>query len=177
VFPALSEVYRDRPVELPRSFERFQWGYDAMVVFPAALLIAAGPTFIDLLYDRRYHDSGWMLAVLSAGVIGVRYQVAEVGYLAVGKTKYGAIANVLRLCALLTGLLVGSHFWGLTGAVVGIAASQYAGWPLALWFKRKVHALTWRAEALLVPAIVAGLLAGTGIATALRMLFPHHFAA
>jgi O-antigen/teichoic acid export membrane protein len=175
VFPALSEVHRDRPHELPRSFERFQWGYDAMIVFPAAILIAAGPTLIDLMYDARYHEAGWMLAVLSAGVIGVRYQVVEVGYLAVGKTKYGAAANVLRLAALLSGLLIGSHFWGLTGAIVGVAASQYAAWPLAIWFKGRIHALTWRAEALFLPALVGGLLAGTAISAVSRLLLPRHF--
>lgn len=175
VFPALSEVHRERPAELPRSIQRFQWGYDAMVVFPAAILIAAGPAFVALIYDPRYHEAGWMLAVLSAGVIGVRYQIVEVCYLAVGVTKYGAIANLLRLTALAAGLILGSHFYGLVGAIGGVALSQYAAWPLAIWFKRKVHALTWRAEALLVPAIASGLLVGTAISYGLKWLFPSHF--
>lgn len=175
VFPALSEVHRDRPHELPRSIERFQWGYDGMVVFPAAILIAAGPTLIDLLYDPRYHDAGWMLSVLSAGVIGVRYQVVEVAYMAVAKTKYGAIANMLRLAALVGGLIIGSHLFGLVGAVAGVALSQYAAWPLAIWFKGKIHALTWRAEALVVPAIVGGLAVGVTLSFVLKLIFAKHF--
>ncbi len=175
VFPALSEVYRDRPQELPRNFERFQWGYDGMVVFPAAILIMSAQTLIDLIYDTRYHDAGWIVMVLSAGVIGVRYQVVEMGYLAVAKTKYGAIANTLRLAALAVGLVVGRHFFGLVGAVAGVALSQYAGWPLAIWFKSKVNALTWRAEAMLVPSIVGGLLVGKLISLCVRFAFPQHF--
>lgn len=176
VFPALSEVHRDRPHELPKTFEKFQWGYDALVVFPAAMLIATGPTLIDLLYDPRYHEAGWMLMLLSAGVIGMRCQVIEVGYLAVAKSKYIALANMLRLGALVAGMIVGQRLWGLTGAIAGVALSQYAAWPLAIWFKLKVHALTWRAEALLIPAIACGLAAGSALAFVLRLLFPHHFA-
>ena len=175
VFPALSEVHRDRPHELPKTFERFQWGYDAMVVFPAAALAVAAPALIDLIYDPRYHDAGWMLTVLSVGVIGVRYQVVEVGYMAVAKTKYGTFANFLRLAALVAGLVIGQHLWGLTGAVVGVALSQYAAWPLAIWFKASIHALTWRAEALFVPLIVAGLLVGSAVSWIVKAVFPHHF--
>lgn len=174
VFPALSEVNRERPHELPRSFERFQWGYDAMVVFPASILIMCAQSLISLMYDSRYHDAGWMVMALAAGVIGVRYQVVEMGYLAVAKTKYGAYANAMRLVALVAGLLVGRHFFGIVGTVIGVALSQYAAWPLAIWFKKQVHALTWRAEALLIPCIVGGLVVGAGISLALRLLFPHH---
>lgn len=174
VFPALSEVHRDRPQELSKSIQKFQWAFDGMVVLPASILITAGPTLIALMYDARYSGAGWMLAMLAVGVIGVRYQIVEVAYLAVAKTKYGALANMLRLAALVGGLLIGSHVWGLTGAIAGVALSQYAAWPLAIWFKRKVHALSWRAEALLVPCIVAGLALGTGLSMVLRLLFPHH---
>ncbi len=173
-FPALSEVYRDRPHEMPRTFERFQWAYDGLVVFPACVLFMAAPTLIDLIYDPRYHDAGWMVMILSAGIVGVRYQVVEMGYLAVGKTKYGALANMLRLIALVLGLIVGRHLFGVAGAIVGVALSQYAAWPLAIWFKRKMHALSWRAEAILLPAIVGGLAVGKALCLVLQLLFPHH---
>ncbi|MCK9685867.1 oligosaccharide flippase family protein [Scleromatobacter humisilvae] len=176
VFPALSEVYRERPKEFARNLERFQWGYDAMAVFPSAILITSAQTLIDLIYDTRYHDAGWMVMVLAAGIIGVRYQVVEVGYLAVAKTKYGAYANALRLMGLVAGLLIGRHYFGIVGTVAGVAMSQYAAWPLAIWFKKQVNALSWRAEAILVPAIVGGLLVGELLSMALRFAFPHHFA-
>ncbi len=176
VFPALSEVHRERPRELPKTFERFQWGYDAMIVFPSAVLIMAAQTLIDLIYDPRYHDAGWMVMLLSAGVIGVRYLVVEVGYMAVNKTKYQAYANLLRLVALVAGLVLGRHFFGVVGAVAGVALSQYAAWPLAIWFKRQEHAWSWRAEALLVPCVVGGLAVGEVISLLVRLAFPHHFA-
>lgn len=174
-FPALSEVFRERPAQLPKTFEKFQWGYDVLVVFPAAVLMTAGSAVVDVMYDARYHDAGWMLAVLSLGLVGVRYQPVEVGYLAVGKPKYATIANFLRLSALAAGLFVGSHFWGLPGAIGGVALSQYAAWPVAIWFKARTHSLTWRAEMALVPCLLAGLAVGELIAFLLRIALPHHF--
>ena len=52
--------------ELSRSFEKFQWAYDAMVVFPAAILMMSAQSLITLLYDARYHDAGWMVMVAIA---------------------------------------------------------------------------------------------------------------
>ena len=60
-------------------------------------------------------------------------------------------------------------------AIVGVAASQYAAWPLAIWFKGRVRALSWRAEALFVPALVGGLLVGAAVSAGLKLLFPRHF--
>ena len=142
----------------------------------AALRQVIGQGYLLSSLDLFYF-SGWMVMVLSAGVIGVRYQVVEVGYLAVGKTKYGAIANTLRLVALVVGLLAGRHFFGIVGTVAGVALSQYAAWPLAIWFKKRMHALTWRAEALLVPSIAGGLVVGELISLAVRFAFPAHFIA
>ncbi len=174
-YPALSEVHRERPHALASVVERFQIGYDLTVTFAAAALVVAGPALIGLLYDPRYREAGWMMSILAVGTIGLRYQIVEQCYQAVGTPKYMTFANFLRLVFLVIGLYVGQHVGAMRGAVVGIALSQFAAWPLAIWFKSRHGILTLRAEAALLPAIVVGLGAGWVVSLCIHLLFPHRF--
>lgn len=159
-YPALSEVARERPADLGKVLARFQWIYDGLICTAGAAVAVAGPAIVGLLYDSRYQAAGWMLSVLALGSIGLRYQLVEQCYQAVGRPKYQTLASFIRLACLMLGILLGHHLGGLQGAVVGIALSQFSSWPLALWFKARQAALGWRAEALLLPALVGG--AGLG---------------
>lgn len=174
-YPALSEVCRERRHALAGVVDRFQLGYDVTVTFLAALLVTAGPALIALIYDARYQEAGWMMSILAVGTIGLRYQIVEQCYQAVGSPKYMTLANLLRLLMLGAGLVAGQHVDGMRGALVGIALSQFAAWPLAIWFKAKEGILTWRAESALVPAIVVGLGVGWAVARCVHLLFPHRF--
>jgi O-antigen/teichoic acid export membrane protein len=71
-YPALSEVFRERPYALSSVLQRFQWGYDAFMTFLVSALITAGPALVAVIYDPRYRDAGWMLSILAAGSIGLR---------------------------------------------------------------------------------------------------------
>ena len=174
-YPAIAEVYRDRVRDLPRTLEKFQWLYDGIVVFLAAILMTAGPAIIRVLYDARYQEAGWIMVILSIGAMGLRYQMVEQAYQAMGMPQYVTLANFIRLIALVVGIVGGHHFFGLAGAVWGITLSQFSTWPLAWWFKARHHVFTWRSEAALVPAIAAGALIGWGASLALAWLLPAHF--
>ncbi|HEX7688389.1 MAG TPA: oligosaccharide flippase family protein [Burkholderiaceae bacterium] len=175
VYPALAEVHRDRPQDLAKTIAKFQWGYDALVTSLAALLITAAPALIGLMYDHRYHDAGWMLSVLAVGVIGLRFQIVEECYQAVHKPQYATFANLIRLCTLAGGIFIARHLWGMTGAIAAVAVTTFAAWPLAIWFKVRQHVFTWRAEALLVPAIVGGLACGWVLRQVIEWAAPGRF--
>jgi O-antigen/teichoic acid export membrane protein len=173
-YPAFSEVYRERPKDLPRTIDHFQWAYDAIVVTIAAVFITGGPAIVSLLYDTRYQGAGWIMSVLAAGAIGLRYQVVEQCYQAVGRPEIATLSNFLRLIALAVGIWAGNFIAGFTGAVVGIALSQYATWPVAIWFKARYEVLTLRAELLLVPAIIVGACGGLVVEQGIGFLKSHH---
>ena len=174
-YPAIAEVYRDRPRDLAGTLQKFQWLYDGIVVFLAAILMTAGPAIIHVLYDARYQGAGWIMVVLSAGAVGLRYQMVEQAYQAMGSPQYVTLANLVRLVALGLGILVGHHFWGIVGAVAGIALSQYAAWPLAWWFRARHRVFTWRSEAVFIPALAGGALVGWLAAMIAAWLLPAHF--
>jgi O-antigen/teichoic acid export membrane protein len=174
-YPALAEVHRERGHDLGRTLQKFQWLCDGLVTFSAAILMTAGPTLIHILYDRRYRDAGWIMVVLAAGAVGMRYQVVEQAYQATGRPQYVTLANFLRLAGLGLGILVGQHFWGVPGAIAGIALSQYSAWPLAWWFKARHRVFGWRSEAMLAPALAAGAGLGWTFSQLAAWLLPARF--
>ena len=155
-YPAVAEVHRERPHDLARVLQKFQWLYDGVVVFSAAILVTLGPTVIHVLYDSRYRDAGWIMSVLAFGIVGTRYQVVEQTYQAVGRPQYVTLANLIRLVGLAAGIGIGNYFWGFSGSVACIAASQFCAWPLAWWFKARHRAWSLRSEAMLLPALAGG---------------------
>ena len=176
VYPALAEVHRERPHDLAKTLSKFLWAYDGIITLLACALITAAPALIGVLYDSRYQDAGWMLSILAAGIVGLRYQVVEECYQAVGAPHLQTLANLLRLCMLVFGLLAGLHFWGVPGAIVAVALCQFSVWPLAIWFRLSRGIFLWRSEALLVPAIAGGLAVGWVVRLAVEWAVPQRFA-
>jgi ABC-type molybdate transport system permease subunit len=69
---------------------------------------------------------------------------------------------------------VGHQLAGTMGAVCGVAASQFAGWPIAWWFRRERGYSQWRTEAVLVLTLTLGVVLGQLLVWGLGLAgFPH----
>jgi len=176
-YPAFSEVFRERRHDLPKTIGKFLQVYDALVTFIAGILVIAGPAFVHLLYDQRYQQAGWILSVLAVGCIGMRCQLVEQCYQAVGKPQLVTLANLIRLVALVAGIWIGNKMWGFTGIVAAIALSQYSAWPLAIAFLIRRKYFTWRGNVLLLPSLAGGMLLGWLIEKGIYWLLPAGHAA
>ena len=84
-------------------------------------------------------------------------------------------AEGAALVTLAGGIFIARHLWGMTGAIAAVAVTTFAAWPLAIWFKVRQHVFTWRAEALLVPAIVGGLACGWVLRQVIEWAAPGRF--
>ncbi len=177
VYPALAEVHRERPRDLAKTLSKFQWAYDGIITLLAGVLITGAPAVIAVLYDHRYQEAGWMLSILAVGVVGLRYQIVEECYQAVGAPQLQTLANLLRLCTLVFGVIVGLHFWGITGAITAVALCQFSVWPLAIWFRLNRGVFNWRSEAVLVPALAVGLILGWTLSLVVAWALPQRFVA
>ena len=160
VFPALSEVVRDRPNDLRQVANKFQRLGDRFLMTSCGFLIMAGNAIVTLLYDKRYHGAGMMLSFLALSTVGMRYQVLEQCYVAMGKPKIIAATNMLRLLSLAIGIPLGFHYYQLTGAMFAIVLSQFASWPTAVYFKLKFKLMEWSVEANALPPLLIGLALG-----------------
>ena len=79
--------------------------------------------------------AGWIMVVLSLGAVGLRYQLVEQSYQATGRPQYITLANLIRMVALVLGIFIGQRFWGVQGAIIGIAliATKRISPPPAAW--------------------------------------------
>jgi O-antigen/teichoic acid export membrane protein len=156
VFPAFSEVMRDRPQNFGAVVDKFQRLSDLMLLTTCGFLMVAAPAVVALLYDPRYHDAGIMLSILALGMIGIRYHIMDQCYAAVGRPELIAISNAIRLGGLIIFTIIGFKIFGVTGALVGIALSQYSTWPMALFFRYKRKLLNLKTEVLIIPELLVG---------------------
>jgi hypothetical protein len=59
---------------------------------------------------------------------------------------------------------------GERGAIAAVVVSQFASWPVALWFKYRNKLLTVASECVWLPAFAVGVLAGWALDSALTAL-------
>ena len=123
VFPALSRV-TERP-----DFRALFWRTRLPLLLAGATLatglIASGPFFIQVLYDARYQQAGWVLQFLA---VMTWFQVLEAtnsaAALAQGRVYWLTAGNAAKLVGLLTLIPVGFHFDGFRGALVGLVSAE-----------------------------------------------------
>jgi O-antigen/teichoic acid export membrane protein len=77
VFPALSEALRSGNDAARTVYTRVQRIADAILGSMAGLVLALGGRVVQVLYDARYSEAGWMLQLLALGLVAMRYQVLE----------------------------------------------------------------------------------------------------
>ncbi len=160
VFPALSEVYRERKWQLKETYYKFRLWLDVGILFIAGFMFMAGETLIDILYDERYAEAGPMVQVLSLVMIARRYALADQCYLAMGKPNLLTALIWIRVMALYVFVILGFHAFDLFGALWGIVISSFASVPVSLYFKSKYKILDLRKEILVLPIIIPGAVLG-----------------
>jgi O-antigen/teichoic acid export membrane protein len=156
VFPSLSEVVRKDIGQLGKAYRRFQAMADLAIGGLAGFMFMMSQTVVTILYDDRYQMAGTILGILCIGTIGERFRVVEQIYLAVGRTALVAYAMGPRVCVLLLGIPLGHSIWGLHGALGAIVLSQFAHWPLAIWFRSTLGLNDFRRDLVLPLAIALG---------------------
>lgn len=162
VFPIFSEVVRGRREDLPRIYQKLQQAVDACVGLLAGFVFIAADLIVSLLYDARYQGVGHILGLLAVGSVGMRFVVAEQVYLAMGQTSLLALAGLPRALIILIGVPLGYSLYKLDGALMAVVLSQFANWPVAIWFRIRNRIGNLCSDAVLLPAIGLGMLIGWG---------------
>lgn len=125
LFSVFSETARANPERLIKRYYKIRLYTDLLFLTAAGLLFTTGHVIIDLLYDERYQNAGWMLQVLSLQVAMAVISTSEETLLfSVGKTYYGFARSLAKAIWILVGIPIGWRLYGLTGVVWCVALAE-----------------------------------------------------
>jgi O-antigen/teichoic acid export membrane protein len=92
---------------------------------PVACMWAAAPELIEILYDDRYHDAGWMLQLLAIGTwIQIPQAASGAVVLSLGTPRWLATANAVKFVAMIALLPLGYLHFDEGGAIAGLAGAE-----------------------------------------------------
>jgi len=125
IFPLISQFS-----QLPRNELRQKiLNKRKLLLIPLALLVASmacfGDVLIDILYDERYQQAGWMLPLLAFGMWPLILCITiDPCLYVVGKPKFPALGNLLKFLHMIVFLPI--FFWigGKFGAVLAVAMND-----------------------------------------------------
>ena len=91
-----------------------------------SILVIWGDLLVLKLYDYRYHEAAWMIPIFALGLWQTMlYQTTYPVLLSLGKSKYSAMGNGPYCIAILVGVPLAFHFFGMKGAVTAVAAGDF----------------------------------------------------
>lgn len=154
VFPVYSAVIREGR-DLAPVFMRLRASFLSTAGLICAILVAAGPSIIEVMYDERYHEAGWMLQYLTLGswltLVQSTYGAA---HLATARARWVAAASFMKIVGIVVLVTMGYRAAGFEGAVLGYSASEFLRY-LVLAVGGRVMKLPGLAQDVLLSSYVA----------------------
>jgi O-antigen/teichoic acid export membrane protein len=138
----LIPLYRESPpaasLENFLKIRRMRFLLTGALFLMLAFMAFMGEWLVGLLYDARYANSGAILVLIAViqipTVIGMTYDQSA---LAAGDSRNFFILTAARALLLVSAMIVGAHYWGLFGALLGQGLSSLAVYPIVIWLARK----------------------------------------
>jgi len=126
--PSIAKLHVRDPDRLTKQYKRLRIVMSIVGLAMVTILAGFGPTFIDLLYDNRYHEATWMIKILSAvSAFEIHRQLGANLLIGTGSPGYVATANVTRAVILISGLAIAVSLGGLVAGLVLLSLSSFAG--------------------------------------------------
>jgi O-antigen/teichoic acid export membrane protein len=110
-------------------------------------LIAGGTAIVNILYDDRYLQAGWILQFIS---IGLWFSVSMDSYTAIllskGKTLLLAISNASKFISMIIFIPLGNKYFGFQGAVLGLVSSEFCRLLFISIVSPRIGVLAWHQD-------------------------------
>jgi len=116
LFASYSELIRDRPERLYYVLRKNRIILAAVGVVVSLFFVLFGEMLINLLYDNRYVEAGWMLQVLAVGMI-VRPLTLTYGDVLLARGQASIIAALIatQICIQFSAMFIGAQLGDLRG--------------------------------------------------------------
>jgi O-antigen/teichoic acid export membrane protein len=125
LFPLIASHSQRPRADLRADLKSIRMKFLCVTAIVLSVLISAADLPIKFLYDQRYAAASWMLPVLTLGAwFSTLATINEATLLGLGKPSYSAAASGSKFAALLIGLPLGLHFYGLVGGLFMVSLSD-----------------------------------------------------
>lgn len=138
LFPSYAELMRDRPERVYANLRKSRLGLISVSWGISLFFLLFGPTLIDFLYDPRYADAGWIIQIISLGML-----VGTVGgtydgiLLAKGETFLISVLLTAQISIQIVAMIVGYQLNGQVGVIWGLSYVTWFSYPIkAVIFSR-----------------------------------------
>lgn len=164
VFPFLSATVHEKREILKNRYYKIRFYFDGVTFLTVGLIVALAPTIVDVLYDDRYSEAGWMLQILVLSVVGNALSAFSLECLsALSITKVNMWVMLIRTVGLFVGLPLAFHLYGLYGAMWVIALNICLPLPVIYWALHKNQLFSFVKEVRMLPLLGVGVMLGRGI--------------
>lgn len=161
IFPVFATIVHGDRQSLKEKYYKVRLHLDFPVFLIAGLLIALGPAIIDILYDARYSNAGWIMQILIFAIIGDTLSMVSMECLsALSITKVNMWVMLARTIGLFVGLPLFFNLYGFYGAVWVVAMNTWIALPLVYWTLAKNSVFSFFKEVRMLPVIGAGFALG-----------------
>src|SRR5258708_5681350 len=156
LFPTYAQAYRDDPNSMRRAFHEKLRRVGPLYCFLVGGLIGFAPVVIAAMYQDRYAEAAYYLALLSIpSFFALSTIAATEALVAVGEVRATYQANLVRLGWLIPALGL-ALYSGRTDAILAvIALSELPATAYTWWKLRKIGVLSLRRE---LPTFLVGAL-------------------
>jgi len=133
-FPIFSQIGRTDVDRLRRFYYRARLPLDAVFGTGLGFLFVVGSTLVDVVWDARYAEAGWMFELLCARVaMAVVVYPCDRALLALGESVYPFYRSLVRAVWILITIPLGWTLGGTHGLVVAAALAElpvfFVLWP------------------------------------------------
>jgi O-antigen/teichoic acid export membrane protein len=146
--PVVAESFRTDPAKASAVLSRFRVGMLAASALIFGVLVFGSAHIVELLYDRRYHDAGRYLALLSlsnaVSIIGSGYLSA---ILAIGKSRdYFSVMLVTAIYRIIA-IIIGYGVNGIEGMIIGLGFANLFVLASIYIVVRKINIIDYKVDA------------------------------
>lgn len=164
IFPVIAAASKTPRITLRKEIRVVRFLFVLAAAILIAVLAAVSDLMIELIYDFRYHDAGWMLSILLLGTwISIICTANEAFLLGFGKPQYGAAGNALKVGFLVAALPVAIIQGGLVAGLIVIAASDVFRY-VSVFVGQAREGFTFALQDLAATALLGGILGALEVA-------------
>lgn len=174
LFPLFSQIQREDSARLSELYYQARLRLDVFGLIPIGAMVVLSQTVIDIIYDPRYQEAGWMLQALCIRVaMGIVLVPLETCLSSIGHARYGFYQNIGRSLWIVIGIPLAWSRFGVAGVVWVTATSEV---PVLFILWRAFHRLKLlrpSREVLAVGIFTAGIALGYVVDQAVQLTARH----